>query len=399
MQLIPPRSRTHPLRTAGVRAAVALLALPALWLLGSVSARAETATIDGVDAPIVRVNIRSGDVTIRTWDRPTVQIDGAPATLSIERRATHQPTEQAPILIPQAHANGRLGVAQLAPESFVVSSIPPGPRDAVVVRSTPQTPPGPVVVTVPNDSVFVFAFAHDGNLDVRDYRGGTFVGFTTRGRLALQNVGGTVFAQTVRGALDVSDSMTDRMRARSLFGNVTFEHCSARQIEASSIDGSIVYDDGNFEPGLARFESVHGDVAIGTQSPAELGGRVAGDGRVFTNFDRGAQIAGRRDDASAVVGGGGPVVTATTQTGNVYLYDGTLHTRDRLPAWQQPLATIAHPLVRRDIAPGMTATEAPRIDPALAFPPPRPSERRTSSPHPVRAPRAPHRTAPPPRRR
>ncbi len=345
---------------------------------------ADITTVENVAAPIVRINVRSGDVSIRTWDRPNVEIDGD-AGLSIVHRRIGQPTEQPPILIPQTRGAGRSGPLVLAPESFVVSTIPQGPRDAIVIRSTPQSQPGPVVVKVPGDAVFVFAFAHGGNLDVRDYRGGTFVGFTNGGRISMQNVGGTIFAQTGSGALDVADSATDRLRARSLRGNITFQRCRVRQIEASSVEGSIVYDEGSFEPGLARFESTSGDVAIGSQSAAEFGAHVSGDGRVYTNFQRGARITGGGADASAVVAGGGPVVTATSQSGNVYLFDGSLRARDRLPSWQPPIATLAHPMQRTPSEP-------------LANPVARPVDVRPSAERVPATPRAAPRRPPPARR-
>lgn len=352
--------------------ALALAIMLAAGLAGAAPARADTTTFDGLTAPIVRVNLRAGNVTIRTWDRQSVEVSGE-SSLSIVHRRIRQMPEAAPILIPPAHH----GTASLAPETFVVSSIAPGAHDAIIVKSTPQTPPGPVVVTIPNDAALVFAFARGGNLDVHDYRGGTFVGFTGRGRLALQHVGGTIFAQTGRGALVIDDATTDRLRARTLYGNITFERCRSQQIEATSVDGSIVYDDGSFEPGLARFESTHGDVAIGTQSAAELGAHVAGDGRVYAQFERGARVSGTQGDANAIVGGGGPVVTATTQTGNVYLFDGTLRTRERLgAAWQQPLAILQR-------SSGFRRESGPRIfEPIRALPQPRiPDIESTVAPH------------------
>jgi len=345
----------------------------ALVLCSCSAARAEVVTVDGTSAPIVRVTIRSGDLTIRTWDRPSVEIQGDPS-LSVVRRSIRQPVDQNPVLIPQAAQRSREGPVSLPAESFVVATIPPGPREAVIIKSGADTPAGPVIVTVPNDSVFVFAYARNGNLAVRDYRSGTLVGFTTHGRLALDNVGGTVFAQTARGALSVADSTLDRMRARSLFGNITFERCRSRQIEATSVAGSIVYDSGSFEPGLARFESARGDVAIGAQGAAQLGGHVA-SGRIYTNFERGAQITGAREDTEALLGGGGPVVTATTQSGNVYLYDGSIRSRERLPApWRAPLETIDRQVPRRDEPQRPTVFAAPvaSVAPQRPFGTPRP---------------------------
>ena len=47
------------------------------WLLAIAPARSEVTTIPGgAGAPIVRVQALQGNVTIRTWDRHDVQIDG-----------------------------------------------------------------------------------------------------------------------------------------------------------------------------------------------------------------------------------------------------------------------------------------------------------------------------------
>jgi len=356
------------------------LAALAASVLAPLDARGEVTAIDGTTAPIVRVNIRQGDVTIRTWNRASVLVEAEPG-LSIARHTMRDVSERTSLLVMETRASRGSKRAKLPTESFVLAPVPGGAHEAIVIKSTPRFAAGAVVVTIPADAVTVLAFARGGNLDVHDYRGGTLVGFTTAGRLVLHNVGGTVFAQTGTGTLFVSDAATERLRARSLFGNVVFERCLARQIEASSVEGAVVYDDGRFEPGLARFESTHGDVAIGTRNAAELEARVAGEGRVYTNFERGARIVGRRDDARAIVGAGGPVVTASTNSGNVYLFDGTLRTREHLPRpWQVPISALPHALVLRVVpthASSLSPFSGPADDtsqpvPTLALPPPQP---------------------------
>lgn len=338
-----------------------------LWLAATGTVRAQVTTFDGLDAPIVRINVRDGDVVIRTWDRPTVAVDGDPS-LVVQRRTTHQSGEPYPLPVPPAQARTAEGPAYLPAESFVVSTIPAGPREVIFVKSPAANggstnaggPPPPVTITIPNASVFVSAHTTTGTLDVHDYRGGTLYATVFRGRISLTNVGGAVFAQSTRGALTVADSSLARLRARSLTGNVTFERCRARQIEATSVNGSIVYDGGAFEPGLARFESTRGDVAIGTAGPAEIGAHAAGGGRVYTSFDHAARIDGRDGQTSAVVGGGGPVVNATSQSGNVFLYDGSLRARGQLaPEWDGPLGALQRP-----------AERAPRTDGRTYSPPP-----------------------------
>ena len=314
-------------------------------LAGPECVRAETTTLEAVAAPIVRINVPGGDVTIRTWQRNTVAVDGA-ATLVVQRRLVHVAAEQLPLFIPGA---GRTpdGRAQLPAESFVVASIPSGPREQIVIRMPLGSAPGgaaPLTVTVPADAVFVSARTGTGNLEVDDYRGGTFVGVTTRGRLALSNFAGTAFVQTGRGPLHIGDSAFDRLRARTVAGTMVFERCHVREIEATSVSGSLVFDAGAFEPGLARFESARGQIAVGTSNGVIFAGH-AGGGKVFTNFERVARTETHDGGTTAFVAGGGPLVTATTQAASVFFYDGSLRARAAglSSPWQGPLGTLSHP--------------------------------------------------------
>jgi hypothetical protein len=331
-----------PVRT-GLMRSFLFASLCGFALLGATTgARADEQLIDANPGAIVRINVREGDVTIRTWNRPQIAIDGDPS-LSVEKRSNSAPLA-APIPIPQMEQDTPNGSAALPLETFVAAPIPEGPHDVVIVKSGPTTPRGSVTVTIPSDTAFVFARAANGKLDVSDYRGGTLAAFTRNGRLSLTNVGGTVFAQTFRGPLVVRGSSFDRIRARSLFGNVSFEHCDARQIETTTVDGSIVYDGGSFAPGLARFESTNGNVAIGASGNVQYGAHAVGDGHVYTNFNGRSRVDERGPDTNAFVGEGGPLVTATTQGGNVYLYDGSLRSRTGLPPeWQPAYATLERP--------------------------------------------------------
>ncbi len=367
-------------RARGIRFAIGFAC--ALSAASALPAQADVATVDNVAAPIVRVNVRQGDVSIRTWDRQAVQVDGDPSLL-VTRRTVRPRGDDRSVLIPGVEAQTARGLVQLPPESFVVSSIPPGPRDVVVVRSSSRDNVGAVTVRVPANSVFIYAHTMRGNLDVHDYKAGTLMGFVGRGRLALDDVGGTVFAQTNHGALVADDSNFERIRARSLMANMAFERCTVRQIEATSIAGSIVYDGGTFQPGLARFESTTGNVAIGTASAAQLGARTAAGGRVFTNFSGGTHVDARDDTANVNVGGGGPVVTATSGSGNVYLYDGSLRGRSSLPPpWHAATQTLDRPQQRaREAQPTAIPVPQPtRFRPRYRMPVPTP---RAVTPRPV----------------
>jgi hypothetical protein len=165
----------------------------------------------------------------------------------------------------------------------------------------------------------------------------------------------------MRGPVIAHASSFDRLRVRTGTGNAVFDGVHAKQIEVSSVFGSILYDGGSFEPGLAHFETQNGDVAIGVNGPADLGGRSS-TGRVYTNFDHPAQVT--EGGSHATVGGGGPLVTATSATGNVFFYDGSLRGRHTPADWDSLKQTLNHPAP----GPGAAAAAAPRAAPPAKAP-------------------------------
>ena len=156
------------------------------------------------------------------------------------------------------------------------------------------------------------------------------------GPLVLRNIAGDAFVQNLRGPIYIGDSSFDRLRTRTGVQNTIFQRCNVRQIEASSIRGSIYYDDGTFQPGLARFETVSGHVALGVNGGANIG--VKGSpGQIYQSFDRPATVNDRNGEATASIGGGGPVVNVVTQQGRVYLYDGAMSEKRALPPPWEPV--------------------------------------------------------------
>ncbi len=321
-----------------------LFVLAAWGAAANAPARADVNVLDDTPAPVVRVNVRAGDVTIRTWDREAVQIDADPSIV-VERKPFRAPASLGSLPIA---ASGRLGSDTFLPaESFVPGPVPPGPRDSILIRSDADTVAGPVIVTIPSDAPLVFAIARGGTLHVEGYRAGTLVAYTTYGRLSIADSGGTVFAQSGRGAIVVDDSNFDRIRARSLQGNITFERCVVHQIETTAVGGSIVFDGGSFEPGLAHFESTRGDVAVGSEAGAEITAHST-TGRAYSSFLNHASVEEREGASHVTIGGGGPVVTAGSESGNVYLYDGSLRNRSLPPPWHAPMETLERPGMRRN---------------------------------------------------
>ncbi len=225
----------------------------------------------------------------------------------------------------------------LAPEDFpYASDFRAGAHDTVRIQTAEDSH---VTVMVPSTTALLVTRIKSGQgvVNISDYQGGTLFALAAGGRMMLDDVMSAAFVQLMNGRLDVVDSSFDRFRARGNAAAFGFEHNRARQIEVSTVSGNIVYDNGTFDPGLARFESTNGSIGIGVATAAQVAARST-DGHVYSMWDRRTPLYQRGDnDVSATVGGGGPVVNAVTARGNVYLYDGALASRQLLPAEWRPI--------------------------------------------------------------
>lgn len=297
-------------------------------------------------SPIVRVQMRSGLVRVRTWDKQQVQIQS-----SVPVQARHVgPQAVANVLRPDIpifsmQVQTKNGPVTLPPEDFLLDpSLMIQPHDGVLVFGGDQQ--AQITLTIPNSTALFFGIVGRGGIDINGYRNGTFVAEVHTGGVHLANVTGNGYAEVARGPLIVQDSAFNSIRARTATGNIIFENCNVRQIEASTIDGNVAYDNGTFVPGIARLESQNGDVAIGIAGGGASIAAHSSGGKIFTGFSRAASVLGSPTDAQAVVGGGGPIVTANSSRGAVYLYDGALQSHGRLQgAWQ----TIGRLLQRRPL--------------------------------------------------
>ena len=110
----------------------------------------------------------------------------------------------------------------------------------------------------------------DGHISLKSVPGG-IAAETYQGNLEVINSGGAIALATTTGnitAFDVSPGQIgDLFRARSNGGNVSLQHVEHRQIEASSITGSVNFN-GKFLPGgLYNFKTSNG--AIRMQIPVK----------------------------------------------------------------------------------------------------------------------------------
>lgn len=291
-------------------------------------------------SPILNLHVNRGQVTIQTWDRPQVFIS-AENPIDVRHLAPSAVDSQIPkqVQIASDQVQTEHGPVTLPEESFVVPELPGGPHDAIVARGS-----GRMTILIPRSAAMVMAQQRGGHLTISNYHG-VFIAHARGAGVSLNNVSGTGFVESLRGRIVATDSTFDRLRARTATGDMLFKGCTSQQIQATSAYGSIVYDDGVFQPGLARFESEHGNVALGVRGNAEIGAH-SGSGHVESSFDDDAQVRGDPTTKQATVGNGGPVVTATSKNGSVYLYSGSMnehpHVRQelsgstRLPIQQMP---------------------------------------------------------------
>jgi hypothetical protein len=300
------------------RGAAALVLAFSCWIALAARASADEQFAVGQN-PWLDVQLQSGTLTVKTWDRPQVQVatDG-----QVEVR--HVDAANADPRIPRQYTawsqtvSTDHGDVTLPEESFVMPQLAGSSHDAVVARGQGNT-----TIMIPRGTALVTAHVGSGQFNLNGYRG-VFIAHVRDGGIALNHVDGSGYVESLRGPVDASYSSFNRLRVRTATGNMMFRGCTSHQIEASSKYGSIVYDNGKFQPGLARFESDHGNVALGVRGGAQIGAH-SGSGHIVSSFHNNAgALRGNPNTAQETVRGGGPVVTAVSKSGSVYLYNGSV---------------------------------------------------------------------------
>jgi hypothetical protein len=328
--MMPPRGRRYNgLVHGGLgRGAIVTLFAWLCWLGFAAPVRADE-QYDVGPSPILNVHVTRGQVTIETWDRPQILISSErPTDVRHFGPAEVDPGIPKEMQFASDQIQTEHGPVTLPEEAFVIPELPGHDHDEILARGS-----GRMTIMIPRDTAMVMAQQRAGHLSIENYRG-IFVAHARAAGIALDNVGGTGFVESLRGRVVATGSTFERLRARTATGDMLFRDCTSHQIQATSTYGSIVYDNGSFQPGLARFESEHGNVALGVRGNAQIGA-YSGSGHVESSFDDDTQVRGDPTTKQATVGSGGPVVTASSKNGSVYLYSGSMN---------------AHPHVRQQLS-------------------------------------------------
>lgn len=344
----PPRPRRYnrAVRNGWWRGAALAFLVPAVWLLTGAPAGASE-QIDTGSAPVVNVQLSTGTLTVQTWDKPYVKVESA-GTVQTQRIAAANVHAPRAVTIDSERVDTPRGPVIVPATLF---ALPPlgGSHNAVIARGSGNT-----TVTIPRGSALVSAHVGEGQINLNGYHG-VFVTSVHEGSVALNGVSGTGFVETLHGPVTATDSTFSRLQARTVTGDMVFRGCTAHQIEAISNSGSIVYDNGRFEPGLARFESVHGNVALGVRGGAQVGAHTT-SGHIVSSFHNNARMSGSGNSQQATIRGGGPLVTAASKNGSVYLYNGSMGAHPRLQnelhANQLPQPPPGYPAVAPPPPPG-----------------------------------------------
>jgi hypothetical protein len=288
--------------------------------LAGMTARAHAANtvIPTTPAPFIWISLDGGAVTIRTWDRDAVALQSDPSVTF-----NHAPPRQlgGPQQIPLWSQTVRTptGDLTLAPEAFILPPFAPGDHDAVIIRGQ-----GDVTITIPAQTPLVLANVRLGSVNIDGFSGTALVAHVTAGEMHLNNVSTTAALQVNNGPVFLANSDFPRLRLRTGRGNVFITDSRASQIQVTSLVGSILFDNGTFDPGLAHFETDRGSIAIGVTGGAQIEAH-SGNGRIFYDIGDVGSVNRTPNDAQALINGGGPVVTASSENGAVVFYRGTLH--------------------------------------------------------------------------
>jgi hypothetical protein len=305
-----------------------------MFLVVIATARAQQAVLPSTGAPFVLVQLDSGAVTIHSWSRPNVGIEADPTVTynHAPPRMVAARMRQQSVMLWSHTIQTPKGPLTLPPEPFLLPPFAPGDHDAYIIRGS-----GNVTVNVPDQTPLLIVNVKLGSISIDGYHG-TLIVHAGAAPVHLDGDAGTAAVQVNGGEFFATGSSFDRLRVRTGRGNVVMTNCRAQQIDVTSLLGSIVYDNGQFTNGIAHFESERGAVSIGVSGGAQIEAH-SGNGRIL--YDEGdATVQRNGADAQAQLGGGGPLVTATSDGAAVIFYSGSLHDHPQLQRILPPALRI-----------------------------------------------------------
>jgi Putative adhesin len=299
-------------RLLGTRPLIAtLLTSLAVAALGS-PARADQ-IVPTSQPPVVIIRSTSGSVTIARGYDGVVRVagpDGATATtFSITT------DDQGRVSLPSAGG--------LPSRRIFLPGIRAG---ATGIRV--DDPGGDMTVYLPQHVTALFVKADGGDVAMSRIRGPYLI-VAPAGNVDLTNVFGFGNVRTTTGHVNLT-GVGGNLHVETTFGTVTGIGMYAQRAEVHTQGGDIGWRFTRVGSGPYRFTTAAGNVHVGLAADAAANIDAQSDqGAVFNRFDRGALVRFRSPHATSFsVGGGGPQITAASQSGTVEIGP---HSRPRAP--------------------------------------------------------------------
>jgi len=259
------------------------------------------------------INNYAGEVVIHTWDRDSIHV-----------LARHQ-------------SRTKVNIRSTGTATAITASSTMGPQGSVDYEIT-----APAWMAVRVEGVYNF-------VTIDGVQGEVFAN-TVRGDVVIKGGTGTITAKSVEGEVEVDgargkvtvSSVNEKIRiantsgditADSVNGGITMTGMEATSVDASTVNGTIVYEGRIADNGHYSFNTHNGDLSLGIPENANATftirtyqGRVSSD-LPLQGISRSDVQRGRR--VTTTLGSGAADVSLETFGGTIRLRRGTARTRGR----------------------------------------------------------------------
>jgi hypothetical protein len=270
-----------------------------------------TKTVDVARGTRLELNNYAGEVVVRAWDRNAVRVDAKHARLDavqVEQKGDVLEIASSRVATSERPFRSRGGFGGSVDYEISVPSWMPLRLSGTYL-----------FVSIEGVKADITAETVHGDLDVRGGAGSVSLK-SIEGNVSLEGATGRIVAGTAEGDVTIT-ACGGEITAETLEGVLTLKGLTASMVDASSIDGEIVYDGAIAAQGQYRFTTHDGDILL--RVPEATGATVTVrtyDGRFDTSFP--VQVPsdvkrGRR--VTFALGKGGAEITVEAFDGQIRL--------------------------------------------------------------------------------
>lgn len=256
-------------------------------------------------APGTRLQLssQSGEIVVRTWNRNAIQVS---ADLSNDERLAVEISGG----VAEIRQKSRHGYDETVDYRLTV------PTWMELELSTVEGD-----ITVEGTQAKVNLTSVEGNVTVRG--GKEFIAVhSVEGEISVDGAIGRIEANSVDGGISITNARGE-VQAETVDGDITMDDIHASNVEASTVDGNILYRGTIDRAGRYRFDSHDGDITLetpqldATLSVSTFEGEFETCGYQVTLSGTGGRSTKNR--FRATVGNGGAEIDLESFDGNIYL--------------------------------------------------------------------------------